>query len=411
MTLVDYLTQDLSEETKKAVLESFAGYKCRDTEYLGRYLEYYRTEIGRTAAILDDSLPLSTGEDVINLFNQVKCRAWTNKADIDPQQKNRTGLDVVVRAMLVTACRSPEVSGGDNYDPAWVPDESIEAYINRVYPKSALSTIDSGLERINAGRFAASSLSDIARIKIEWTDCLTNHLNLFIGNDWKTLYLFRHPRYLKMCLEGLAPYITQGVEMTAGQSLKQNNYLPFFSILKSILTNRRNIPSGCLPPSLLQETLDTYDLFFPLSDRSSRRILERHVEDRSKRLDGGLLDPFSISTGPHWVRRDAASLADLQSLYVRFPHWNQRIHRLWSELENPTAITRWEKWSDKRKSAWYATWWGVLGIAMALIFGCASILLGALQVWISYCSWIDDDSVVGCGLKARLLSSRPTQSP
>jgi len=164
--------------------------------------------------------------------------------------------------------------------------------------------------------------------------------------------------------------------------------------------------SGCLPPGLLQETLDSYELFFPLNDRSSRRTLKAHVADRSKRLDAGLLDPFSASTlvGPTNTQRDAASLTNLRSLYRSFPHWGERLYRIWNELENPTPVTRWEKWSDKRKSAWYSTWWGVLGIILALFFGLASILLGALQVWISYCSWIDDPSVGGCEIKAHVLA-------
>jgi hypothetical protein len=69
-------------------------------------------------------------------------------------------------------------------------------------------------------------------------------------------------------------------------------------------------------------------------------------------------------------------------------------------MENPTPVTRIERWSDKRKSARWATWWVVLGLLFAVLFGFAATALGAVQVWISYCSWLDDPTVRGCSAKS-----------
>ncbi len=78
-------------------------------------------------------------------------------------------------------------------------------------------------------------------------------------------------------------------------------------------------------------------------------------------------------------------------------------------MENPTPVTRIERWSDKRKSARWTTWWVVLGLLFAVLFGFAATALGAVQVWISYCSWLDDPTVRGCSAKS-VLNCRLVQA-
>jgi hypothetical protein len=58
-------------------------------------------------------------------------------------------------------------------------------------------------EAVNTERMSARNLKDDAYISIEWTDYLTDHLELRVHTDWKRLYIFRFPCYLDMCLKAL----------------------------------------------------------------------------------------------------------------------------------------------------------------------------------------------------------------
>ncbi|KAK7946843.1 uncharacterized protein PG986_011164 [Apiospora aurea] len=73
-----------------------------------------------------------------------------------------------------------------------------------------------------------------------------------------------------------------------------------------------------------------------------------------------------------------------------------RLYDLWLEAEDPTPITTVGKWSDSKKSGRYVYWAGFVATIIAIVFGIAATALGAVQVWISWCSWVDDPSRPGC---------------
>jgi hypothetical protein len=168
---------------------------------------------------------------------------------------------------------------------------------------------------------------------------------------------------------------------------------------------RANFLRGCLPPDLVIETLDTYNLLFPATDGAS----EVHLRNAAKR-DPAFAEGFSVFSQRHEGPRDARKPENVADLYKKFPHWGERLDVLWKEIENPTPVTRIERWSDRRKSARWNTWWVVLGLVFAVLFGLAATILGALQVWISYCSWLDDPMVAGCSAKPASSSSVPSSS-
>jgi len=158
------------------------------------------------------------------------------------------------------------------------------------------------------------------------------------------------------------------------------------------VTDRK--PRGCLPPDLLSETLSTYDLLFPALDGASQAML-REAAKQDPSFDGG----FSVFSQRHEVPRDARNPETMGDLYRKFPRWGERLDVLWKEVENPTAVTRIERWSERRKGPRWNAWWVVLGLVFAGLFGLVASILGALQVWISYCSWRDDPAVAGCSAK------------
>lgn len=155
---------------------------------------------------------------------------------------------------------------------------------------------------------------------------------------------------------------------------------------------------GCLPPQLLKETLATYTLLFPEpGDQASRTVLEREVAKNN--LDSFFLSPLFSSLSEYAVHehpQDALDPDDVRSLYQKYPHWAERLYSLWKEAEDPTPVTMLERWSESRKNPRFTYWCTVVSLSIAIAFGFVATALGALQVWISYCAWVDDPGATFC---------------
>lgn len=160
------------------------------------------------------------------------------------------------------------------------------------------------------------------------------------------------------------------------------------------------VSRGCLPPDLLRETLLSYEILFPsVGDARSRKILDRETAKHD--LDSAFLSSLQYAT----AKRDAADQSrrprDVKELYQRFPFWGQRLHELWDEAENPTPLTYFDRLSERKKSPRFTYWCAAIGISLAIMFGVLATVLGGIQVWISYCSWLDDPTVRGCSAGAK----------
>jgi len=152
----------------------------------------------------------------------------------------------------------------------------------------------------------------------------------------------------------------------------------------------RSVPeSGCLPPRLIRETLATFNLLFPKpGDELSRTILNNEVSKRG--LDTFLLRPFPYQDGPHERPQDAVDPEDVRGLFQKYPYWAERLYTLWREADDPTPVTEIGRWSESRRNPRFTYWCAFLSLTLALMFGVAATILGALQVWISFCSWNDN---------------------
>ena len=129
----------------------------------------------------------------------------------------------------------------------------------------------------------------------------------------------------------------------------------------------------------------------------SQRLLAREVTKHN--LDPILLQSIRFHSSDHENAGDVQKPTDVYSLYEQFPFWGARLQSLWTEAEEPTPTTFIGKLSDRKKSPRFTYWCGVLTLTVALMFGIVATILAALQVWISYCSWMGDTPVRGCGLK------------
>ena len=135
----------------------------------------------------------------------------------------------------------------------------------------------------------------------------------------------------------------------------------------------------------MTETLRTLQLLFPEDDVKSRQLLNKEISTKS--LDPRLLTSFQFYHGFHEYPGDTSLPEDMQDLFEHFPYWGERLYEVLKEVEDPIPMTWYEKWSDRRKSPRYTYWAGVIALGFALFFSITATILGALQVWISYCSW------------------------
>jgi len=151
----------------------------------------------------------------------------------------------------------------------------------------------------------------------------------------------------------------------------------------------------------LHETLATLEIVFPpVGDARSQCILAREVTRRG--LDPALLQSLRFHPSDHDSPSDARKPTDFCGLYQRFPFWAARLHDLWAEADDPAPVSYIGRLTERKKSPRFMYWCGVMAVAVAILFGVVATILAALQVWISYCSWLDDPSVHGCGLKSRV---------
>ena len=217
--LVPYFGKELSEKAKFGILESFGASSVVSVESMSPYFEYYRRET-LSSTILSPP-PIQSHQDFTDIFRLIKTSFSVPKTTILSHHPTWTpaALDLTVRTMLMTACRIPGSSGADIFNPSWKPDETLEQFINRAYPKGLAPSGDMRNRSISVSKLAANRLAHDTRVTIRYTDRLTDHLELRVGTDWKTVYLFKYPCYLRMCLEALQkdrPNLNHSVDEALG---------------------------------------------------------------------------------------------------------------------------------------------------------------------------------------------------
>ncbi|KAI0486533.1 hypothetical protein F4859DRAFT_528243 [Xylaria cf. heliscus] len=141
---------------------------------------------------------------------------------------NEVIFDLLARCVFLTACSSPSALGGGSiFRLRWKDSESLERYLARVYPTS--KTPNQDLATFRLGKLNASYLQLFANIQIKWTNNLTDHLTLLKGDTWKSLYVFRHPGFIKVCLDTLSAD-NENLSHTTLEALKLYEALPHDTI-------------------------------------------------------------------------------------------------------------------------------------------------------------------------------------
>lgn len=138
------------------------------------------------------SLPSRTGSSA--------AQPGTAPTSAKPDQE---GLHLALRITFLTTCVTPgrwSTTGQGIFRPAWKDTETLVQVITRVYP-TARPPQES--RPLSMTKLTAGYLEKYASVEIKWTDKLSDHLTFLKGADFKSLYIFKHPAWLKTGLDTL----------------------------------------------------------------------------------------------------------------------------------------------------------------------------------------------------------------
>ncbi|KAK4165506.1 hypothetical protein QBC43DRAFT_208455 [Cladorrhinum sp. PSN259] len=322
---------------------------------------------------------------VLSTMAILKTNVDKPRRDLHNLVSNPAFIDLSLRLMLMTGCSS-RAMGGAVFRRKWMDHETLTQYLTRILPQNTTNGQINSSQALSLDKLTADYLKRYANVEVAWTNHVTDHLLLLKGSDWKKVYVFAHPAFLLRSIEALS-HARDNVAPN-GNTETTNGSNPF----------AKSLPRGCLPLPLLRETLLTLEILFPpVGNPGSQRLLAADVQNEG--LDPMLLRTVQFHASTFDDVDDVQELTDVHSLYDQFPFWGARLQILWQEAEEPTPTSFIGKLSDRKKSPRFMWWCGLMAIAVAIMFGIVGTVLAALQVWISYCSWMDDANVFGCGLK------------
>jgi hypothetical protein len=131
---------------------------------------------------------------------------------------------------------------------------------------------------------------------------------------------------------------------------------------------------GTLPVQLLLETLHTiHSILFPSTDPKSSNILNSLIRKRQ-------FDPACAEyDGYVWFTDVPADFT--------YRYWGDRLNALYEVLDSRPPRNKMEKWLH-----WFATesnalFVALLALLITIVVGMISIVLAAVQIWISWEAW------------------------
>lgn len=127
--------------------------------------------------------------------------------------------------------------------------------------------------------------------------------------------------------------------------------------------------SQIFPDGLVKETLQTFALLFPQSDKCTLEWFNKLPY--SLRLDRGVVKCGQLRADDRQVEK--------------FKFWHDRLIILKQIFDEsrPSTISQW--WSDRRNGVqWYTFWVATLVLFLTTFFGIVQSVEGALQVYKAY---------------------------
>ena len=84
---------------------------------------------------------------------------------------------------------------------------------------------------------------------------------------------------------------------------------------------------------------------------------------------------------------ESVDIRNVDEREITYLHFGSRLADLADELENPKPQSWMEKWFERKSGARYLMMATLIGAAIAVLLGIASLALGGYQAWIGYQQW------------------------
>ncbi|KAI3320665.1 hypothetical protein HD806DRAFT_547200 [Xylariaceae sp. AK1471] len=229
-------------------------------------------------------------------------------------------IDLAASLALMCDCGTSSHGFSGSTEIQWKNNSLGEFLAEYFSEKSILAHEKVKLEKT----FTARNFSRIAGLGIIWTDNLVDHLRL--TDDDTKVHVFHHASFLE---------------------------------------HQRQSSQSLLPTNLASETIQTFALLFPSTDRETRQWISKLPSVDQRVAQCGCLK------------------TDLRQV-EKFQIWRDRLimlKQVYDEAQ-PRTLKQW--WYDRRNGVqWYTFWVAVLVLILTVLFGLIQSIEGAIQAYAS----------------------------
>ncbi|CZT17658.1 uncharacterized protein RCC_03495 [Ramularia collo-cygni] len=255
----------------------------------------------------------------------------------DPGEIYDDAMDLGLRLWLMVDCSWIQTTG-----TPWIWPEgmTIQTYVAAWFDPPPADPQDD--KKRFPRKFTADNLERIAGIRVTWTDFLSEHLALNGNNE--EISIFKHREWLQTLSD------SRTSDSVSAQTVKMNG--PATS------------DSCGLPTELLDETLRSIELLFPLTDEATNEFLKRQGMD---------ISAFQVEPNSGGAPRRAPRLRE-------FRYWREQLLDLIEEYESPPRHSR-KIWRDRRNPMAFWTFWiGIVIFFSTLAFGLIAAVLAGVTI-------------------------------
>jgi hypothetical protein len=339
------LSQKPSHDARLRLLKVFFGVDTArlDWTLFGRYFQYYDRELamlksGALETVGSEKLVVQqrSHDDLVRVLNMIRPgQSEARRRIIDDVARVFSGdmtaagqgTELVMRLWLMMNVRDARSSLHAPQTPVlgWEDQQTVQDLVTSAFPTSRWN-IEAKDSRLHPS-FTATFMVNICGLKLEWTDCLADHLRL--DRRVNALRVFSYK-------EVLQAHLQMHNVAKAGQPCDS----PF-------------------PERLLMETIWSLNLLFPQWDPDTSKLLKKHSQSFQR-------------AGPY-------SCAPTLNL-VEFQYWRDRLSELHDVVFLSPPASWAQLWRDRRNPQQFWTFWLALII---LLLTLVSTITGIVQAWAS----------------------------
>ncbi|GAB1316933.1 RanBP2-type domain-containing protein [Madurella fahalii] len=347
------------------------------SERLGPFFNFYREATCSYVPDFfgDDEQALRSHRDLFEIIRIIRKYGYTlprrlcvrecfasrdvNRQSLVPETDQDRAFDLAARVLTMTnICadsrdivlqgNKDEEGMGSSAPAIWpstkcLQDSMIDLFSSRIHP--SLQPGDPQEAHIKTS-LTADNLRKIARLRIEGTDNLLDHLKLDASGS---VQVFHHTTFLKEHLLATKARESDGPE-------------------------KSSLSPPCLPRELALETLYTLQLLFPPGGKSQatlRNLVSKQGFDPDCLRFGTALFEF-----PHEKKRALC-----------FPVWGTRLMDLYDEIENPKPRSTLDAWLERRSKSRHIMLVTMIGVLVAVLLGVLGLCVSIFQTWIAWQEW------------------------